>query len=280
MFLCRSRFRINCFINPRKLERSFEMHMSNLKFVSRSVTLVAMVSMLLAAVPTQVSAAVGVNVSKTKRLTDLEVVSIKLSSVPAGQGVYISQCFKPTLGQRTGTGLICNGSVTETGTMIWATTDAQRGSQSATGELVLMLRSRFTKVDANGASKTYDCGVSNCSVFVYRDHRGITDTALDTIVPLRFLPRQTVAVANLGLKRDGASYQAGESVSLSANRLKTSQGQFVFVASDETRSICTTIGTTSFTIKFRKPGTCQVTLFAYGSAKFDQMIEVLTYIVK
>ena len=142
------------------------------------------------------------------------------------------------------------------------------------------LQINFTKVDANGASKTYDCGVANCSLFIYRDHRGITDTALDTIVPLKFLPRQTVAVAKLGLKRDGASYKAGDSVSISADKLKTSKGQAIFVTSDETRSICTTTGTTSFTIKFRKPGKCQVTLFAEGSAKLDQMIEVLTYIVK
>ena len=254
--------------------------MFNFKFVSRSVISVAVVSMLLTALPAQVSAAVGVSVNKSAKLTDLEVVSIKLANVPAGQGVYVSQCFKPTLGQRAATGLVCNGSVTETGTMIWATTDAQRGSQAATSELVLMMRSRFTKVDANGASKTYDCGVANCSLFIYRDHRGITDTALDTIVPLKFLPRQTVAVAKLGLKRDGASYKAGDSVSISADKLKTSKGQAIFVTSDETRSICTTTGTTSFTIKFRKPGKCQVTLFAEGSAKLDQMIEVLTYIVK
>lgn len=254
--------------------------MSNSKFVSRSVVLSALVAMLVAVAPAQVSAAVGVSVNKTEKLADLEVVSIKLANVPAGQGVYVSQCFKPTLGQRAATGLICNGSVTETGTMIWATTDGQRGSQSATGELVLMMRSSFSKIDANGESKTYDCGVSNCSLFVYRDHRGITDTALDTIVPLKFLPRQTVALAKLGLKRDGASYKAGESVVLSANKLISSKGQKVVVTSDETRSICTTTGTTSVTIKFRKAGTCRVTLFADGSSKFDQMIEVLTYTVK
>ena len=254
--------------------------MFNFKLVSRSVISVAVVSVLLTAVPAQVSAAVGVSVSKTAKLTDLEVVSIRLANVPAGQGVYVSKCFKPTLAQRAATGLVCNGSVTETGTMIWATTDGQRGSQSANGELVLMMRSRFTKVDANGASKTYDCGASNCSLFIYRDHRGITDTALDTIVPLKFLPSQTVAVAKLGMKRDGASYKVGNSVSISASKLKTSKGKAVIVSSDETRAICTTTGTTSFTIKFRKPGKCQVTLFAEGSAKFDQMIEVLTYIVK
>ena len=254
--------------------------MFNFKLVSRSVISVAVVSVLLTALPAQVSAAVGVSVSKTAKLTDLEVVSIRLANVPAGQGVYVSQCFKPTLAQRAATGLVCNGSVTETGTMIWATTDGQRGSQSANGELVLMMRSRFTKVDANGASKTYDCGASNCSLFIYRDHRGITDTALDTIVPLKFLPSQTVAVAKLGMKRDGASYKVGNSVSISASKLKTSKGKAVIVSSDETRAICRTTGTTSFTIKFCKPGKCQVTLFAEGSAKFDQMIEVLTYIVK
>ena len=204
--------------------------MFNFKLVSRSVISVAVVSVLLTALPAQVSAAVGVSVSKTAKLTDLEVVSIRLANVPAGQGVYVSQCFKPTLAQRAATGLVCNGSVTETGTMIWATTDGQRGSQSANGELVLMMRSRFTKVDANGASKTYDCGASNCSLFIYRDHRGITDTALDTIVPLKFLPSQTVAVAKLGMKRDGASYKVGNSVSIIASKLKTSKGKAVIVS--------------------------------------------------
>ncbi|MFM8852591.1 MAG: hypothetical protein ACKOGL_05280, partial [Acidimicrobiaceae bacterium] len=64
--------------------------MTNFKFVSRSVALVAIVATLLAAVPGQVSAAVGVSVSKTAKLADLEVVSIKLANVPAGQGVYVS----------------------------------------------------------------------------------------------------------------------------------------------------------------------------------------------
>jgi hypothetical protein len=250
------------------------------KFISYSMTLFATVSMMLVALPAQVSAAVGVAVSKTEKVADLEVVSIRLSSVPAGQGVYISQCFKPTLGQRAATGLICNGSVTETGTMIWATTDAQRGSQSATGELVLMLRSSFTKVDSAGVSKTYDCGVANCSLFVYRDHRGITDTALDTIVPLKFLPRQTVALSQLGLKKDGATYKAGSSVSISANKLVSNKRAAISVSSDETRSICSTTKGSGFTINFKKAGVCKVTLFADGSSKFDQMIEILTYIVK
>ena len=277
MFLCRSRFQINSFYPP-KVTRKFNMF--NQKFVSRSSMLVTVVSLLLIALPTQVSAAVGVTVSKTEKIADLEVVSIKLSSVPAGQGVYISQCYKPSLGQRAATGLICNGSVTETGTMIWATTDAQRGSQATTDTLTLMMRSSFSKVDSAGVSKTYDCGVSNCSLFVYRDHRGLTDTALDTIVPLKFLPRQTLPAAKLGLKRDGASYKVGDTVSIKSNKLRTSRGQVVAVSSDETRQICTTTGTTNVTIKFRQAGTCQVTLFAEGSAKFDQMIEVLTYIVK
>lgn len=227
-----------------------------------------------------VSAAVGVALSQTTKLSDLQVVSIKLSSIPAGQGVYISQCFKAQMGQRAATGLICNGSLTEQGTMIWATTDASRGSQSATTELVLTLRSSFTKVDANNVSKTYDCGAKNCSIFVYRDHRGLTDTALDTIVPIKFLPSQDVAVSSLGLKKDGAKYKAGTSVSISASKLVSSKGQQVFVTSPETRSICTTTGTSSVKIEFRKPGICSVTLSAEGSKNLDQMIKIITYIVK
>ena len=239
---------------------------------------VATFSLSLATSP--VSAAVGVSLNQTDKLADLQVVSIKLASIPAGQGVYISQCFKAQIGQRAATGLICNGSLTEQGTMIWATTDASRGSQSASTELVLKLRSSFTKVDANKVSTTYECGLNNCSIFVYRDHRGITDTALDTIVPLKFLPTQDVAVASLGLKKDGAKYKAGTSVSISASKLVTSKGQQVLVTSPETRSICTTTGTSSVKIEFRKPGICSVTLSAEGSKNLDQMIKTITYIVK
>jgi len=231
-------------------------------------------------VASPVSAAVGVSLNQTDKLADLQVVSIKLASVPAGQGVYVSQCFKAQVGQRAATGLICNGSLTEQGTMIWATTDASRGSQSASTELVLTLRSSFTKVDANNVSKTYDCGAKNCSIFVYRDHRGLTDTALDTIVPIKFLPSQDVTIASLGLKKDGAKYKAGTSVSISASKLVTSKGQQVFVTSPETRSICTTTGTSSVKIEFRKPGICSVTLSAEGSKNLDQMIKIITYIVK
>ncbi len=239
---------------------------------------VATFSLSLAISP--VLAAVGVTLNQTEKLADLQVISIKLASVPAGQGVYVSQCFKAQIGQRAATGLICNGSLTEQGTMIWATTDASRGSQSASTELVLTLRSSFTKVDANNVSKTYDCGAKNCSIFVYRDHRGITDTALDTIMPIKFLPSQDVAIASLGVKKDGAKYKAGSSVSISASKLVTSKGQQVFVTSPETRSICTTTGTSSVKIEFRKPGICSVTLSAEGSKNLDQMIKTITYIVK
>lgn len=227
-----------------------------------------------------VSAAVGVTLSKTTKLSDLQVVSIKLSSIPAGQGVYISQCFKAQIGQRAATGLICNGSLTEQGTMIWATADASRGSQPVTDVLTLMLRSSFTKVDANKVSTTYECGVNNCSIFVYRDHRGITDTALDTVVPLKFLPTQDVTVASLGLKKDGAKYAAGSSVSISASKLVTTKGQRVVVTSSETRSICSTTGTSTVVISFRKAGVCSVTLAAEGTSNLDQMIKTVTYIVK
>jgi len=231
-------------------------------------------------VASPVSAVVGVTIDQTTKLGDLQVVSIKLSSIPAGQGVYISQCFKPQMGQRAATGLICNGSLTEQGTMIWATMDAARGSQSATGQLTLMLRSSFTKVDTNNVITTYECGLKNCSIFVYRDHRGLADTALDTIAPLRFLPTQDVAVASLGLKKDGAKYKAGTSVSIGASKLVTTKGQPVVVTSSETRSICSTSGTTSVVISFKKAGTCSVTLGAEGSANLDEMIKILTYIVK
>ena len=250
------------------------------KAIVRSALAFLIATCALSVIGSPVSAAVGVTIDQTTKLADLEVVKINLSSVPAGQGVYISQCYKPQMGQRAATGLICNGSLTEQGTMIWATTDASRGSQAATGELILMLRSSFTKVDAKNVSTTYECGLKNCSIFVYRDHRGLADTALDTIVPLKFLPTQDVTVASLGLKKDGAKYKAGSSVSISASKLVTTKGQPVSVSSTETRSICSTSGTTKVVIEFKKAGICSVTLVADGSKNLDQMIETLTYIVK
>ncbi len=250
------------------------------KAILRSALAFLIVSGAFVTIGSPVSAAVGVTIDQTTKLTDLEVVKIKLSSVPAGQGVYISQCYKAQMGQRAASGLICNGSLTEQGTMIWATMDAARGSQAATGELLLMLRSSFTKVDSNNVSTTYECGAKNCSIFVYRDHRGLADTALDTIVPLKFLPTQDVTVASLGLKKDGAKYKAGTSVSISASKLVTTKGQPVSISSTETRSICSTSGTTKVVIEFKKAGTCSVTLVAYGSKNLDQMIKILTYIVK
>jgi hypothetical protein len=122
--------------------------------------------------------------------------------------------------------------------------------------------------------------VNNCSIFVYRDHRGLTDTALDTVVPLKFLPTQDVTVASLGLKKDGAKYAAGSSVSISASKLVTTKGQLVVVSSSETRSICSTTGTSTVVISFRKAGVCSVTLAAEGTSNLDQMIKTLTYIVK
>ena len=250
------------------------------KSILRSALALLIAIGALSIVASPVSAAVGVTLDQTTKLADLQVVSIKLASIPAGQGVYISQCYKAQIGQRTATGLICNGSITEQGTMIWATTDASRGSQSATGELTLMMRSSFTKVDANNVSTTYDCGAKNCSIFVYRDHRGLSDTALDTVVPLKFLPTQDVALASLGLKKDGAKYMAGNSVSISASKLVTTKGQGVAVTSSETRSICATTGTSSVVIEFKKAGICSITLSAEGTKNLDQMIKTVTYIVK
>jgi hypothetical protein len=250
------------------------------KSILRSAIALLVTAGAFSLVASPVSAAVGVTLSQSTKLADLQVVSIKLASIPAGQGVYISQCFKPQIGQRAATGLICNGSIAEQGTMIWATTDASRGSQSASTELVLTVHSSFTKVDANNVSKTYDCGRKNCSIFVYRDHRGLADTALDTIVPLKFLPTQDVVVTNLGLKKDGAKYKAGTSVAIRASKLVTSKGQAVMVTSVETRSICSTTGTSSVKIAFRKPGICSITLAAEGTSNLDQMIKTITYIVK
>ncbi|MFM7892005.1 MAG: hypothetical protein ACKO8V_08970, partial [Actinomycetota bacterium] len=49
-------------------------------------------------IPTAASAAVGVSVSKAAGLVTGETISISLTGVPTTQGVYVRQCYKPTVG--------------------------------------------------------------------------------------------------------------------------------------------------------------------------------------
>ncbi|MFM9122097.1 MAG: hypothetical protein ACKOQX_04370, partial [Actinomycetota bacterium] len=58
------------------------------RLCSSSVAALAVCGLRVSLTPAQVSAAATVGVSKTEKLADLEVVTISLAGIPAGQGVY------------------------------------------------------------------------------------------------------------------------------------------------------------------------------------------------
>lgn len=224
------------------------------------------------AVAAPASAAIAVSLSQQISLVDGTVIDVQVAGIPATQGVYIQQCYRPEIGQRAATGLKCNGSLQQTDVMIWASMDGARGSQSAAGPIKFTVRESVTV-----GSTTYQCGAWDCFLFVYRDHRGITDRALDTIVPLVFLAKQEVKPRSLGLPKPGSTVAVGSSRRLDNESLATEQGVDVRVRS-ATKSTCTVSRDSRVTtVRFVAKGECRLTLIAKGDAVFKALKEEISY---
>ena len=226
------------------------------------------------AVAAPASAAVAVSLSKQISLVEGEKITVTLAGVPATQGVYVQQCYQPRVGQRAASGLLCNGSLQQTDVMIWASMDGARGSQSAAAPLTFTVREQV-KVGNN----TYECGPWNCFLFVYRDHRGLSDTALDTIVPLVFLAPQELKMRSFGLAKDGSTVRVGSTMRLQTESMVTEQG-IDARAKSLTPNVCTvTRGKPVTTVRFVSRGTCSLQFVAKGDAVFKRLEERVTYTV-
>ena len=224
------------------------------------------------AVPTPASAAVAVVLSKQISLSDGDQITVTLTGVPATQGVYVQQCYQPVIGQRAATGLKCNGSLQQTDVMIWASMDGSRGSQPASAPLTFTVREKVTV-----GSTVYECGAWNCFLFVYRDHRGLSDTALDTVVPLVFLAQQELKMRSFGLAKNGASVRVGASMNLRSDSMVTEQGVDVRVKST-TPNVCTVArGKVTTTVRFAARGTCTLRLTAKGDSVFKPLVTEVSY---
>ena len=246
-----------------------------MRIFTRVAVIAAAFAATLTATSAPVSAAVSVSLSQQISLVDGTVIDVAMSGVPATQGVYIQQCYRPTTGQRAATGLKCNGSLQQTDVMIWASMDGSRGSQSAASPLKFTVRESVTV-----GGTTYKCGAWDCFLFVYRDHRGIFDTSLDTIVPLVFLAEQEVNVRSFGLPKNGAAVAVGRSMTMTNADMATEQGVDVRVRS-ASKSVCTVQrGATTTTVRFVAKGTCMLNVIAKGDAVFKALSETLTYTVK
>lgn len=246
-------------------------------------TRIALVSVCIASAfapfASRASAAVTVTLNKSSGLMSGETISVALSGVPASQGVYVRQCYKPAVGLRDLSGLKCNGSIQRINEMIWATMDGARGSASALATLSLVVRDVITMYEADGTTvkERIQCGVSDCAVFVHRDHRGLTDTSLDTVVPLTFLGNQSVRTRVAGFPKDGTAQRVGAVLSLRNTALKTDQGVTVRVTSESPRVCSVSRGSTTTQLRLQKSGTCVVRLVAKATQSHVRFSEVLTY---
>jgi len=220
------------------------------------------------------TAAVAVSLSQQTSLVDGAVISVQLTGVPATQGVYVQQCYMPQIGLRAATGLKCNGSLQQTDVMIWATMDGARGSQSAAAPIPFTVRETVTV-----GGITYPCGTWDCYLTVYRDHRGLSDTSLDTIVPLVFLAKQTVKMRSFGLAKDGAGVKVGGSLRLDNESMSTEEGTNVRTKS-ATPKVCTVSpGKLTMTVRFISKGTCTLTVTAKGDAVYKPYSAKVSYTV-
>ena len=228
--------------------------------------------------------AVTVNVSKTTGLVDGDTVTISLADIPAGQGVYIRQCYRPAVGQRDVSGLKCNGSLQRVSEMIWASSNPaflRQGALNVSSAMSLVVKSNVVMYESDGKSvkETLPCGISDCAIFVHRDHLGLQDTALDTVVPLTFLGLQSIKARLMGFPSDGSKVIAGKSLSLKASQLVTDQKVKLRVLS-ETPKVCAVENGKTFTaIQFLKKGSCTLQLVAKATSTHLRFTTSLTYLV-
>jgi hypothetical protein len=105
-------------------------------------------------------------------------VSVTVSNVPAGQGVYVMYCATPAAGTRPSA---CFGRG------VWASSDSKMTAQGAVpldSAITLPVALQFTPQGGTAV----DCEKAGCGVFVRRDHLGSTDLSLDSFTPIAFAP--------------------------------------------------------------------------------------------
>lgn len=161
---------------------------------------------------------------------DGEAVTLNISGVPSGQGVYILQCVTPTVSGERPT--VCVGQ----NKTIWASTISTPGAQPLTPTMNLTIERQFV----SGAN-TIDCSVSSCGIFVRRDHNGPSDKSLDTFLTISFVPEYSVQVS----KTEAITY-SGESLKVDIVGLTGTQGIYVRLckaaAESERPTLCDGLG--------------------------------------
>jgi hypothetical protein len=121
-------------------------------------------------------AATKVTIVNSKKISSKNgIVNIKVSNLPANNGIYISQCMGIEEGKTTPSA--CNPA---TSSKLWisnVSADIAMGAKPAKGKLTLKVDKYFTKGD---------CIHTKCIFFVTSDHNASDDRSEDQVIPFKF----------------------------------------------------------------------------------------------
>jgi hypothetical protein len=152
----------------------------SLKTIVLAITSTALIAVGAVSSPANAVSPLTVTVSKTTNLAIAgETVSVSVTGIPTGQGIYVYQCASAVASPRPASTL-CRSGMTES---LWLTNNGGQGAGVASQQNQMQLLKEFTI-----GSTTFNCSVDSCGIFVRRDHMGgSSDFSLDTIVPISFM---------------------------------------------------------------------------------------------
>ena len=139
--------------------------------------LVAVLSIAFLAISTTgASAVTKVTITPQNKVSKKNpVITIKMSGLPAANGLYLSQCMAPKVKGESPTA--CNPSKAS---KLWVSAleaDQQMGAKAPTSKLTMKLDKYF---------KDGDCVHTKCVIYVTNDHNASSDRSEDQYIPFKF----------------------------------------------------------------------------------------------
>ncbi|CAN2205503.1 hypothetical protein MCEMRE212_00859 [Candidatus Nanopelagicaceae bacterium] len=139
--------------------------------------LVAVLSIAFLAISTTgASAVTKVTITPQNKVSKKNpVITIKMSGLPAANGLYISQCMAPKV--KGEAPAACNPSKAS---KLWVSAleaDQQMGAKAPTGKLTIKVDKYF---------KDGDCVHTKCVIYVTNDHNASAERSEDQLIPFKF----------------------------------------------------------------------------------------------
>ncbi|MFM2215284.1 MAG: hypothetical protein RJA88_653 [Actinomycetota bacterium] len=130
----------------------------------------------LAVSSTGASAITKVTISPQNKVSKKNpVITVKVSGLPASNGIYLSQCMAPKVKGDVPTA--CNPSKASKLWISAVAADQQMGAKSPKAKLTMKLDKYF---------KDGDCVHTKCVIYVTADHNASDDRTEDQFIPFKF----------------------------------------------------------------------------------------------